>query len=492
MSELAVEVKVPSIGVNDNNATVVDIVVNEGEYINQGDLIAVLETTKSSFEVESPASGYLALLFNEGDYVKMNKVFCLVVPDESQLQDSKKAHLNKVSNNKTSINITKKAENLAKDHNIDIEELFKDITGIIREKDVEFFVEKTKNHIDEADILLTGKLNKNFIDSILADYENFSLLSSEQKVEDYRTNGADIGEGVKIGKGSVVVAEYLELKDDSSIGDDCYIRTKSFSMGKMSIIGNKANFVVNNVTIGDVCTFGFNIVVSGGFSLRSSLKIGDCTLVSANCLLDAGEGIKIGSNVGISPFVKLYTHNHWQSELEGYHSNFGPIVVDDNAYITGDSLIVPGVTIGKGSTVLANSTVIDNVKENTQVCGNPARLIGRIPGGLTIDKKERIVLRMISDMKELFREREINDVIIYLPHYVADSGLKDKIVITLSTPYDFNVDSIECILFDMEKLYIYGVQNHISDEVRNFLRKRGVKFSPIYWRYTGEKHLYND
>jgi len=326
----------------------------------------------------------------------------------------------------------------------------------------------------------------------LADYENFSLLSSEQKVEDYRTNGADIGEGVKIGKGSVVVAEYLELKDDSSIGDDCYIRTKSFSMGKMSIIGNKANFVVNNVTIGDVCTFGFNIVVSGGFSLRSSLKIGDCTLVSANCLLDAGEGIKIGSNVGISPFVKLYTHNHWQSELEGYHSNFGPIVVDDNAYITGDSLIVPGVTIGKGSTVLANSTVIDNVKENTQVCGNPARLIGRIPGGLTIDKKERIVLRMISDMKELFREREINDVIIYLPHYVADSGLKDKIVITLSTPDDFNVDSIECILFDMEKLYIYGVQNHISDEVRNFLRKRGVKFSPIYWRYTGEKHLYND
>ena len=215
MSELAVEVKVPSIGVNDNNATVVDIVVNEGEYINQGDLIAVLETTKSSFEVESPASGYLALLFNEGDYVKMNKVFCLVVPDESQLQDSKKAHLNKVSNNKTSINITKKAENLAKDHNIDIEELFKDITGIIREKDVEFFVEKTKNHIDEADILLTGKLNKNFIDSILAlifPLSIFNFLKIESVTYEFQESE------ILISKALCLAVRYSRLHSESSSG----------------------------------------------------------------------------------------------------------------------------------------------------------------------------------------------------------------------------------------------------------------------------------
>ena len=232
----------------------------------------------------------------------------------------------------------------------------------------------------------------------------------------------------------------------------------------------------------------------GGFAPHASLWIGDGSLVSAHCLLDAGEGISIGNEVGISPFVKLYTHNHWQSELEGYHSNFGPIVIEDRAYVTGDSLVVPGVTIGEGATVLSNSTVIDNVEARTQVCGNPARVIGRVAGGLSIDKKERIVLRLLKEMKKAFGEQGIVDPgsVVYLPRYVAGSEHEGKIVLTFFVPDEIDADGVECVLFDLKKLEIYGVQNEVSDEVRNFLRRRGIRFKPIYWRYIGERYLYND
>ena len=72
------------------------------------------------------------------------------------------------------------------------------------------------------------------------------ILSSEQKIEEYRKNGAIIGENVEIGYGSKLICDYLYLKKDSKIGSNCYIKAFSFELGEMSIIGNNANIVLNN------------------------------------------------------------------------------------------------------------------------------------------------------------------------------------------------------------------------------------------------------
>lgn len=490
-----VEIKVPSLGVNDKSAVIVEIVFNEGDQVAAGDVVAVIETTKSTFDIEASESGYVTYQYKKGDEVEVEQTICIIVSERSEIDVVREKFHNGCQHPEVVIcRITRKAEIKANDLGVDLAELEKFSRGIIREKDVDNFLKKSKQLEEVIDEAYVGQMQQSFIDSILNEYEAFASLSSEEKIERYRENGAVIGDRVKIGTDSVILSEFLQLMDDASIGSGCYIRTRSFTLGRMSVIGNKANFVAHTVKIGDVSTFGFNVIVSGGFAPSAKLKIGDQSLVSANCLLDAGDGITIGTEVGISPFVKLYTHNHWQSELEGYHSNFGPIVIEDKAYVTGDCLIVPGVTIGQGATVLANSTVIDNVEARTQVCGNPARVIGRIANELNSERRERIMHRLLNEMQKVFGEQgRINpEIVVFVPRYLASSKQRGKVLLTFLTPDEIDENNLDCVIFDLHKLVIFGIQNEVSDEVRNFLRRRGIRFKPIYWRYSRERELYND
>jgi len=490
------EVNVPSLGVNDSNATIVEWSIDDKKRISKGEVIAVLETTKSAFDIEATVDGYLIQLFKEGDEISAGQVISLVVEDGELIDQAKKEYIEtkKDKHGKDLNRITKKAELKAREFGIPLDDVFAAFDGIIREKDVDIFLtrkDKKDDVIKELDCV--GAMNPEFIDQLSKD-KKFKLLPSSEKISIYRENGAVIEDGVNIGLGSVIIANHIHIMKNAIIGTECYIRSRNFSLGVMSSIGNKSNIVVRNIKIGDVCTFGHNVMVTGGFGINSTIMVGSSSLVSSHCLLDAGEGVYIGEEVGISPHVKLYTHNHWQSELEGYHSNFGPITIRDRAYITGDSLIVPNVTIGEGATVLANSTVISDVQPRDQVCGNPARVVGNVADSMDFNKKDRIMHRISKDMAQYFsQEGKVDpDDVVYISKFVDNRKNNGKYVLAFSVPDNLSEDDIEYTLFDLDRLVIYGRQNTESDEVRNFLRRRGIKFKPIYWRYTGEKHLYND
>ena len=55
-----------------------------------------------------------------------------------------------------------------------------------------------------------------------------------------------------------------------------------------------------------------------------------------------------------------------------------PIVVEDNAWIGGGSIILAGVTIGKGSVIGAGSVVTKSIPENSLAVGNPCKVNRRI------------------------------------------------------------------------------------------------------------------
>lgn len=69
--------------------------------------------------------------------------------------------------------------------------------------------------------------------------------------------------------------------------------------------------------------------------------------------------------------------------LTGSHniesSNFelvtAPITIKDHVWITTNSIISRGVTIGKGAVVAAGSNVVKDVEPWTVVGGNPAKFI---------------------------------------------------------------------------------------------------------------------
>lgn len=59
---MAVEVNIPKLGMSMKEATLTEWKFNEGDKINAGDVVLVIETDKTTWEVEAPASGYLHII----------------------------------------------------------------------------------------------------------------------------------------------------------------------------------------------------------------------------------------------------------------------------------------------------------------------------------------------------------------------------------------------------------------------------------------------
>jgi acetyltransferase-like isoleucine patch superfamily enzyme len=51
------------------------------------------------------------------------------------------------------------------------------------------------------------------------------------------------------------------------------------------------------------------------------------------------------------------------------------VIIEDNVWIGGGSIILPGVTIGSGAVIGAGSIVIKSVPPFSVAVGNPARVI---------------------------------------------------------------------------------------------------------------------
>ena len=109
-----------------------------------------------------------------------------------------------------------------------------------------------------------------------------------------------------------------------------------------------------------------------------NIRIGKRCWIQQGCTFFDRGGITIGNDVFIAPKVNLITINH-DSDPENRSATYGrPIVIEDKVWIGINSTILPGVTVGYGSIVEANSVVTHDVSPYTVVGGNPAKFIKEI------------------------------------------------------------------------------------------------------------------
>ena len=56
----------------------------------------------------------------------------------------------------------------------------------------------------------------------------------------------------------------------------------------------------------------------------------------------------------------------------------GPVVIEDNVWIGEKASIMPGVRIGRGSIIAANSVITHNIDPYSVVTGSPGKIIKRL------------------------------------------------------------------------------------------------------------------
>lgn len=105
------------------------------------------------------------------------------------------------------------------------------------------------------------------------------------------------------------------------------------------------------------------------------IEIGKGCFIQQCCTFFGRGGITLGENVLVGPKVNIITINH-DPDPENRSATYGrPVVIGDNVWIGINSTILPGVSIGCGAIIGANSVVTKDVPPMTVVAGNPARII---------------------------------------------------------------------------------------------------------------------
>jgi len=116
------------------------------------------------------------------------------------------------------------------------------------------------------------------------------------------------------------------------------------------------------------------------------IRIGDNCRIHGSCI-HAYERIEIGKNCLIAANCNIMDSNGHDisfPDLENRintHGKVKPVRIGDNVWIGADSFILPGVTIGNGSVISANSVVVSDIPENVVAGGNPAVIIKEMNSG---------------------------------------------------------------------------------------------------------------
>lgn len=140
--------------------------------------------------------------------------------------------------------------------------------------------------------------------------------------------------------------------------------------------------------IGEGLTTGVNVRLDA-FGLRGSppvLCIGCHVQINDSVHIGAIEQVVIGDHTLIASRVFISDHNHGNYQIRDSASapdippaerplSSKPVHIGRNVWLGEQVCILPGVTIGDGVIVGANSVVTHDIPKNSIAAGNPARVI---------------------------------------------------------------------------------------------------------------------
>lgn len=255
----------------------------------------------------------------------------------------------------------------------------------------------TKKRIPLASVILVG------------------ILPSFLKKAFYRLKGYKIGSNTRIGFGSVVLGEWVTIRDHAKIGFLTVIRAKKIEIDRFARIESLCFIDTNEFILGEDSKIREQVQVGGLSGPDSVLKIGKRCSVGQGCYLNPTKPIIFEDDVALGGAGCIFTHASWQSVLEGYPVKFDSVTIHKNVYLAWKVFILPGIEIGENSTIGANSTITINIPSNSLASGSPVKI--------ALSGKDKWP-RTISDLTQVHVLEKVNDeFIVYLEYHKKECNL---------------------------------------------------------------------
>lgn len=195
---------------------------------------------------------------------------------------------------------------------------------------------------------------------------------------------AKIGQNVSIGPFTIIHANVV-IGNNTKIDSHCEIGYPSALADGMPLVISANSLIRSHsilyegstfgerlttghrVTIREKTVAGVNFQVGTLCDIQGSCKIGDYVRFHSN--VHIGQKSTVGNYVWIFPYVVMTNDPHPPSDV-----SIGA-TIEDFAAVATMSVVLPGVTVGKGALVAAHSSVARDVAPDTVVGGAPAKYL---------------------------------------------------------------------------------------------------------------------
>ena len=242
-------------------------------------------------------------------------------------------------------------------------------------------------------------------------------------------------------------------------------------LSKVSLLDKETAFNLEKELVGNIgegsfivppfrCDYGINTYIGKNTHIDY-----DCCFLDAG-IINIGDNVFIGTNCSIfTPCHPIHASLRWEKITE-YAL---PVTIKSHAWIGGDVVITPGVTIGEGAVIGAGSVVTKDIPPYCIAVGNPCRVVR------TIGEQDKIAMEKLQlNSSDDDVHKQLNG---YLYNVEAET-LRTKLYETLH-----NIDRLNKISNSKIQLR--------RDFIRTFIPDFGegaIINSPFYLTYS-DKHL---
>ena len=137
---------------------------------------------------------------------------------------------------------------------------------------------------------------------------------------------------------------------------------------------NEGCLISESKTYGDIHLGRFVSITGPGTvvkSLKEKISIGSFTSIGQNvCIFDFNHDFN-------RPSSNFINYNVFKKNFIDDITTYGPTIIEEDVWIGSNSLILPGITIGRGAVIGGGSVVTKDVPAYSIVVGNPAKIISR-------------------------------------------------------------------------------------------------------------------